>query len=150
MSPILQKSAALLAIAITVAGCGGDSTSPSTDPPVGNYNAITFVTTGSSGQKDELAAGGSLQLELDSDHTSSGHLHVAASSSSPVLDADMAGTWAASGNVVTFSQAADTFVRNMPFTLELDPVNGYVLLGDKAFSSTLIQITLKRATCPTC
>jgi hypothetical protein len=146
MSPLLQKSATLLALAISVAACGGDSTSPSTDPPAGNYNAITFVTTGSSGQRDELAAGGSLQMTLHPDHTSSGHLHIAASSSSPVFDADMAGTWTASGNVVTISQAADTFVRNMPFTLDLDPVNGYVLLGDKSFSSTRIQLTLKRAT----
>lgn len=146
MSALLQKSAALLALAVSIAACGGDSTSPSTDPPAGNYNAITFVTTGTSGQRDELLAGGSLQLELDPDHKSSGHLHVAASSGSPVFDADMAGTWTANGNVVTVSQAADTFVRNMPFTLELDPVKGYVLLGDKTFSSTRIQITLKRAT----
>jgi hypothetical protein len=150
MSLILQKSAALLAFAITLTACGGDSTSPSTDPPAGNYNAIQFVTTGSSGQRDELMAGGSLQLELDPDHTTSGHLHVAASSNGPVFDADMAGTWTVTGNVVTVSQPADTFVRNMPFTLELDPVNGYVLLGDKTFSSTRIQITLKRATCPAC
>jgi hypothetical protein len=150
MSPILQRSAVLLALTIAVAACGSDSTSPSTDPPAGNYNAIQFVTTGSTGQRDELQAGGSLQLELDPDHTSSGHLHVAASSNSPVFDADMAGTWTATGNVVTVSQPADTFVRNMPFTLDLDPVKGYVLLGDKNFSSTRIQITLKRATCPTC
>ena len=146
MSALLQKSAALLALAISIAACGGDSTSPSTDPPAGSYNAITFVTTGTSGQRDELLAGGSLQLALDPEHKSSGHLHVAASSASPVFDADMAGTWTANGNVVTVSQAADTFVRNMPFTLELDPVKGYVLLGDKTFSSTRIQITLKRAT----
>jgi hypothetical protein len=146
MSQLLQKSAALFALTISLAACGSDSTSPSTDPPAGNYNAITFVTTGSAGQRDELAAGGSLQLELKPDHTSAGHLHIAASSNSPVFDADMAGTWTASGNVVTVSQAADTFVRNMPLTLSLDPVNGYVLTGEKSFSSTLIQLTLKRST----
>jgi hypothetical protein len=145
MSPLLQKSAALFALTISLAACGSDSTSPSTDPPAGSYNAITFVTTGSAGQRDELLAGGSLQLNLDPDHKTSGHLHVAASSNSPVFDADMAGTWTASGDVVTVSQTADTFVRNMPLTLSLDPVNGYVLTGEKSFSSTLIQLTLKRS-----
>lgn len=150
MSRLFANSSALIGLAIVFGACGGDSTSPSTDPPVGNYNAISFKTSGSSGQRDELLAGGSLQLELDSHHATSGHLHVAASSSNPVVDADMAGTWTASGNVVTVSQTADTFVRDMPLILSLDPANGYVLTGNNFSSGKQIQVTLKRASCPTC
>jgi hypothetical protein len=145
----LQKPAFVLAFAVSAAACG-DSTAP-TGVPVGNYTAIQFVTTGSSGQRDELAAGSTLTLNLASNGTTSGHLHVAASASNPVLDADMAGTWREDGNVVTVSQAADTFVKDMPFTLSNDPVNGWILVGDKSFNSVRIQLTLRATTiCPAC
>ncbi len=145
MRHFVNKPVPLLALAIFVAACGGGSTSPSTDPPAGNYTATSFMTSGTSGQRNELLAGGSLQLNLNPNHTTTGHLHVAASSSSPVLDADMVGTWTANGNVVTISQTADTFVRNMPFTLSLDPATGYVLVGTTNFSGKQIQVTLRRA-----
>ena len=139
----------LLATAAS-AHCGGDSNAP-TGVPVGNYTAIQFVTTGSSGQRDELAAGSTLTLNLAANGTTSGHLHVAASASNPVLDADMAGTWREDGNVVTVSQEADTFVKEMPFTLSNDPVNGWILVGDKSFNSVRIQLTLRpTAICPAC
>ena len=149
MSRILLKSTLVLAFAVSAAACS-DSNAP-TGVPVGNYTAIQFVTTGSSGQRDELAAGSTLTLSLASNGTSSGHLHVAASASSPVVDADMAGTWREDGSVVTVSQGADTFVRDMPLTLSNDPVNGWILVGDKSFNSVRIQLTL-RATpiCPAC
>jgi hypothetical protein len=143
------KSTVLLAFAVSAAACG-DSSAP-TGLPVGNYTAIQFVTTGSSGQRDELAAGSTLTLNLASNGTTSGHLHVAASASNPVLDADMAGTWREDGNVVTVSQAADTFVKDMPLTLSNDLVNGWILVGDKTFNSVRIQLTLRAmASCPAC
>ena len=149
MSRLFLKSTVLLAFAVSAAACS-DSNSP-TGVPVGNYTAIQFVTTGSSGQRDELAAGGTLTLNLSSNGTTSGHLHVAASASSPVFDADMAGTWSENGSVVTVSQTADTFVRNMPLTLSNDPVNGWILVGDKSFNSVRIQITLRAMPiCPAC
>jgi hypothetical protein len=133
----------LCALAITVAACGSDSTSPA-GSAAGNYTAISFTTSGSSGQTNQIALGGSLLLNLASNGAASGHLHVAASGSDPAFDADMAGTWTQNGNVVTISQSADTFVRDMPFTLTLDPANGWTLVGDKTFSGTNITITLKR------
>ena len=144
MRHFVNKQAFLVALSF-VAACGSDSTSPSTDPPAGSYTATSFTTSGTSGQRNELLAGGSLQLNLNPNHTTTGHLHVAASGSSPVLDADMAGTWTANGNVVTISQTADTFVRNMPFTLSLDPASGYMLVGNNIFSGTQVQVTLLRA-----
>jgi hypothetical protein len=63
----------------------------------------------------------------------------------------MAGTWREAGDVVTFSQQADTFVKDMPFTLSNDPVNGWILVGDKSFNSVRIQLTLRpTASCPAC
>jgi hypothetical protein len=143
MPRLLLKSTVLLAFAVSAVACS-DSNAP-TGVPVGNYTAIQFVTTGSSGQRDELAAGSTLTLNLASSGATSGHLHVAASASSPAFDADMAGTWREDGSVVTISQDADTFVKDMPLTLSNDPVNGWVLVGDKSFNSVRIQLTLRMA-----
>jgi len=58
----------------------------------------------------------------------------------------MAGTWTATDNhVVTFTQSADTFVRNMEFTWSSDIQGLSTLAGDKVFTGTRIQITLTRA-----
>ena len=149
MPRFLLNSTLLLGFAVFAAACG-DANAP-TGIPIGNYSAIQFVTTGSSGQRDELAAGSTLTLNLASNGTTSGHLHVAASTSSPVFDADMAGTWKEDGSIVTVSQVADTFVKDMPFTLSFDPANGWILVGDKSFNSVRIQLTLRAAgNCPAC
>jgi hypothetical protein len=133
----------LCTVAIATTACGRDSTSQ-TDIATGNYTAIVFTTSGSSGQTNQLAIGGSLSLNLAANGTTSGHLHTAASGSDPALDADMAGTWTRAGTVVTISQAADTFVRDMPFNLTFDPANAWILVGNQTFSGTNIQVTLKR------
>jgi hypothetical protein len=85
-----------------------------------------------------------LQISLTADGTTTGHLHLAASGGSPALDADMAGTWTENASVVTFSQAADTFVRNLPFTAGPDGNGMWSLTGNKAFAGTLIQIVLSK------
>ena len=142
MKRILVKHSVLLGLLVVMAACGSDSTAPQS--AAGNYTAISWVTSGASGQTNQLSAGSTLSLSLATNGTTSGHLHVAASGSNPAFDADMAGTWAQSGTTVTFSQSADTFVRNMPFTLALDPANGWTLVGDQIFSGTDVRVTLKR------
>jgi hypothetical protein len=149
MPRFFLKSTLLLALAVSAAACS-DSNAP-TGVPAGSYTAISFLTSGTSGQRNELSAGSALTLNLASNGTTSGHLHFAASASNPVFDADMAGTWRADGSVVTISQTADTFVRNMPFTFSFDPANGWILVGDQTFSGTRIQVTLATiANCPAC
>jgi len=143
MRRLFSMQILLCGIAIAAFACGGYSTSP-TNSAAGNYTAISFVTSGNSGQTDQLANGGSLLLNLASGGSTSGHLHMAASASNPAVDADMAGTWSQNGDVVTISQSADTFVRDMPFTLTLDPAYGWTLVGNKDFNGTNINITLKR------
>ncbi len=146
MRQSLKNTRALLLIGLPaiVLACGG-SDEPSTTPIAGTYVATFFQTTGSSGQRDEIAAGSTLTITLAANGTTTGHLHVAASGSNPVFDADMAGTWTATENhVVTFTQSADTFVRNMPFTWGSDIQGISILSGDKVFSSTRIEVTLTR------
>ena len=135
ISPVFLVAAAMIA-------CGGsDSTSPS-GSVAGSYTATQFITTGSSGQTNQILAGSTLVINLAGNGTTTGHLHLAAQGGNPAFDADMAGTWSQSGTTVTFSQTADTFVRNTNFTAV---ANGstWALEGTGSFSGTAaVQITL--------
>jgi len=128
--PIFLGLAAIIA-------CGSDSTSPPSEV-VGSYTATQFTTTGSSGQTNQLLAGSTLHVTLASGGGVSGQLHMVATSSNPLFDRDMAGTWTRTGNTIDFHQDADTFIRNMPFTIE---ANGD-LVGARSFSGTAIAVTL--------
>ena len=134
---------ALLAAALLTGGvlaCGDDSTAP-TSGVAGSYAATTMTRTPSGGSAvDVLAAGGSLTIQLKSDGTTTGQLVIPASlNGGQQLTASMAGTWTQTGSTVTFSQSADTFVRDMPFT-----VAGSTLQGDKTFGSDRVVVVLTR------
>ena|ERR1700730_13293222 len=138
----MRTAPILLGIAAIVA-CGG---SDSTAPPsvlVGSYNAVQFVTTGSSGSTNQILAGSTLSINLMPNGSTTGHLHVAASGGNPAFDADMAGTWTQTGNSVTFSQAADSFVRNMTWDVAAAG-SSWELVGDQVFSGTRTQVTLSQ------
>ena len=140
---VINKQIFLLGAVLAAAACGGANVTEVETPPAGIYGATTFLT-GSTGQTNQLTLGSSLDLHLFMDGTVSGHLHTAASGGSPALDADMAGTWTQTGSVITFTQAADTFVRNMQFTFAT-AVNGTVTLADdRVFSGTRVQLVLMR------
>lgn len=147
MRPAFRKSRSTLLLLVglpaLLLGCD-DSTSPSGNSAAGNYTAISFVTTGSSGQRNEIQEGSTLVLNLNANGKTSGHLHMAASTGSSALDADMAGTWTQTGTTVEISQSEDTFVRDMPFELAPDPAGGWDLIGDSVFSGRRVQVTLRR------
>lgn len=145
MRQSLRKSRSILFVGLPAAllACGSSTTSPSGNSAAGSYTAISFLTTGSAGQRNEILAGSTLALNLNADGTASGNLHIAASGANPAFDADMAGTWTQTGFTVNISQSADTFVRNMPFTMSFDPAGGWDLFGDAVFSNTRFQIVLK-------
>ena len=139
----ISRSLLLIAIPALLLACGG-SDEPSSSPYAGSYVATFWTTTGNSGQQNQILAGSTLQITLAPNGTTTGHMHVAASGSNPVFDADMAGTWTAGAGVVDFAQAADTFVKDMLFTVGSD-INGVMTLtGHQAFNGTDIQITLTR------
>ena len=131
-----------LGVAAIVA-CGGDSTSPSQPSVVGSYSAYQFVTVGGSGQTNQLLIGSTVQITLASDGTTSGHLHLAASGSQPAFDADLAGTWSQTGNVIDFTQGVDNFVNDMLFTIQPIANNVWDLVGEDTFSGTHVKLTLR-------
>ena len=145
MRQSLRNTRALLLIGLPaiVLACGG-SDEPSDTPIAGTYAATFFQTTGSSGQRNEIAAGSTLTISLAANGTTTGHVHVAASGANPVFDSDLAGTWSATGNVVDFVQVADNFVDDILFTWGSDIQGISTLAGDQVFSGTRIQITLTR------
>ena len=139
------RSIVLTGVPVLLLACGSSTTEPSGNSAAGSYAPTLWVTVGGTGQTSELQAGSTLILNLNADGTTSGHLHIAATGSRPVFDADMAGTWTQTGTTITISQSADTFIRNTSFEMSPDPVSGWDLAGDTTFASTHIQIILTPA-----
>ena len=131
--------AAPLASLVLAAACG-DSFSPTMDTVPGAYTATTFTTTANGATTDQLAAGGRFFMLLAADGTTMGQVVVAgAGAGGAELVEDMAGTWLLTGDKVTLDQSADTFVRDMTFT-----VTANELRGDATFGGTRIQVTMQR------
>jgi hypothetical protein len=101
------------AVLVVVGGCGSDALAPTLENIAGTYEATSFTA----GTDNVLAAGGSLTLTLGVDLSVSGSLFVPASVGGPLTE-DMAGTFVLSGNSLTLTQAADTFVRDADWTWE--------------------------------
>ena len=105
----------------------------------GTYEAGTFTLSGQV-SADVLAEGGSLTITLNADGTTSGSLLVPAALNEGVdFTADMAGTFSLVGDSLSFSQNADSFVRDMSWT-----VNGSDIEGSGTFSGTTIVVVLNR------
>lgn len=142
MKLALRVSTAVI-LAPILAACGGDNPVTPVGTIGGLYQASEFVTTGSGGQTNQLLAGSTVTINLLPNGATTGHLHLAATASNPAFDADLAGTWAQSGNTVTFEQDADTFIRNMTFTV-VPTASSWQLVADQVFAGTRIQLTLSQ------
>jgi hypothetical protein len=122
---------------LLLAACG-DATGP--EGVAGSYTATTFTTVQSGNTTNVLTAGGSLSINLTADGATTGQLFVPASvNGGTALNASMAGTFTVTNGIVTFTQSADSFVRDMPFT-----VSGKTLTGSKVFSGTTVNVVLIR------
>jgi hypothetical protein len=106
--------------AVALAGCGGNDNpfSPTVANVAGTYNATLFTATDSTGAKlNLLSLGATVHVVLNPDGTTTGHIFVPdVGQEDGPLDADLTGTWTLSGSTVTFSQTADTFIRDVEFT----------------------------------
>lgn len=115
-----------------------------TAPPsiAGRYTATAF-RAGLAGQPqvDVLAAGGALTVEIAADNALSGTLAVpAAVTGGSALTASMAGRAARTGNTVRFEQTADTFVRDLRWTVDGNTLSA----RSQAAGSGTFTITLTR------
>lgn len=132
---------ASLAAVFTVGACGSDdSTGPGMADVAGSYDATTFTVTTGGTDYDMLESGSSIHLVLSADGTTSGRAIVPAGDVVPeALDEDLVGTWLLSGSTVTFSHEADSFIGNVPFT-----VDGNELVGNGSFGAADIHLVMTR------
>jgi hypothetical protein len=131
---------ALLVLSLTLGACGSDTTAASSI--AGAYHATTFqVTVAGGNAMDALAAGGSLTLQVNADNTTSGTLSLPASiTGGSAFTASMAGTASVSGNTVFFQQSADTFVRDLTWT-----INGNTItVSSQSLGGAIYTIVLTR------
>ena len=103
------------AIVASIVACS-DSFTPSESNVAGNYHLRTLTTNDVGGTTDWVAAGASLEINLQTDGTTAGQLVIpgALVGGNDLVD-DLAGTWALSGDIVTFSQTAGTFLQDLSF-----------------------------------
>jgi len=127
-----------LLAALVLANCGDDPVQPVAAR--GAYTATTFTGTSNGATVDVLAAGGSLTIVLTPQGTTTGRLFIpGAVTGEGDFDLDLTGTYTQNDGIVEFSHTADTFVRDMPFT-----VRGATLVGDRTFADIRIRVTLTR------
>jgi hypothetical protein len=138
--PFARSALAMVTILLlgATSACGSDdATGPDMSEVAATYTATTFTVNVLGTEHDMLEAGASIVLTLSEDGTCSGHLFVPATDLSDEVDADLAGTWTLSGNTVTVSQSADTFLRDID--LEVDSPR---LIGNGTFDGAMIHVEL--------
>ena len=89
------------------------------DPIVGTFLATTFtVTPAGQGTLNGLALGGTLGINVANNLVTAGTLLMPPGlTGGATVVASMAGTAMVTGSTVRFAQSADTFVRDLTFTL---------------------------------
>lgn len=143
---MIHRFLTLSAVALVVAACG-DAYGPNRDPDPASrdsvYTATSFTVSESGSVTNVLAAGGSLVIRLRSDSvtgdstTTGTFLSPASLNGGIAIAYDMAGTWSRSGDTITFTQSADTFVRDADWL-----VNTTTLRTDFASGADTVRATL--------
>ncbi len=130
----------LVVLVVTGVAACGDSNDPGGASIAGSYIATTLrITPPGESPADVLASGGSLTLAIDGQGQVTGTLNVPPSIGGGV-NASMAGTAVVTGNNVDFDQPADTFVRDLMFSIA-----GQQLRADQTLSSgTRYEVILVR------
>ena len=137
MRGFISRAFTVIGISLVV-GCSDPVTPESL---AGTYAAIIFALSGEI-TENVLATGGSLTITFNADGTTSGSLFVpAASSAGDGVDftVDMAGTFRLSDDSIILTQAANSFVRVLGWTVDGDRIS-----GTRTNSGVTITIVLRR------
>ena len=134
----LQLMAALLLLTLS---CGGDDPfSPTVENVSGSYQASSLTGTQSGITVNLLSLGATVAVVLNPDMTTTGRVFAPGlDEGGQDLDVDLAGTWALEGETVTFNQPGDTFIRDIPFT-----VGRNRLQGEGTFNTVTVKLTLTK------
>jgi hypothetical protein len=108
---------------------------------VGTYVATTFqATLDGLGAINVLTAGGSLTVTVSANNSLNGTLHLPASLAGEDFTASMTGTMVAAGVGVSLQQSADSFVRDLIWTVGTNTLS---VTNQRAGTATF-TITLTR------
>ncbi len=137
----MRQGLIALAVGLTLAGCSDDDGTDISDV-AGSYEATTFVVTpDGEGPIDVLAAGGFINIPINSNGTTTGDMFLPASVAGTDQAFSMDGTASIVGSEqVAFDQVADSFFRELTFTIEAEEL---VVLEQRA-GSAVFTITLTR------
>jgi hypothetical protein len=105
-------------VAVLIWSCGGETGTSTNEGIAGTYVATTFQAATTDVTVDLLAAGASLTLTLTPAGAVSGTLNVPDTQFGPGVSASMTGTYTRTGTTVRFTQSADTFVRDLSWTVQ--------------------------------
>lgn len=132
----------LVAASLSLAAACGDSFEPTADNVAGVYTATTFRGEVDGVDRDFLDEGSTFTITLAANGTTTGRLFVPdGNEDGSDLDESLVGTWAldAEASEVTFTQSADTFIRNMTFTASEDELE-----GNETFTDSTIEVELEK------
>ena len=137
----MRQGLIALAVGLTLAGCSDDDGTDISDV-AGSYEATTFVVTpDGEGPIDVLAAGGFINITINANGTTTGDMFLPASVAGTDQAFSMDGTASIVGSEqVAFDQVADSFFRELTFTIEAEEL---VVLEQRA-GSAVFTITLTR------
>lgn len=131
----------LLASVLLLAACDSPTGVPIPAEVAGSYRATVLTTRAGGAVVDQLAGGTELRITLDPSGATTGRLFVPhGDENGRDLDADLAGRWTLRGDTVRFEQQADTFVRDIPFLVREDRLEGAA-----DFGPVRIEVSLARS-----
>ena len=128
-------------IVLLTLSCGGDdSFSPTVENVAGSYQASTLTGTQSGITLNLLSLGATVAIVLNEDGTTTGRVFAPGlDEGGQDLDVDLAGTWTLQGETVTFNQTGDSFIRDVPFA-----VGRNRLQGEGTFNTVTVRLTLTK------
>lgn len=141
-STLRRAALAATVLVASLTACGSDGGPTDVSTIAGAYAATTFlVTPDGQAERDVLSAGGSLAITIGAANTTTGTLSIpAAVTGDSTFTASMVGTAARTGSSVRFEQTADTFVRDLNWT-----VNGETIrVTDQSVGGARYTIVLAR------
>jgi hypothetical protein len=133
MRPHTRGLRCLLVGIAVLSACNDAPNRPSETRLEGTYTATTFTITTPDTSFDELAAGTSLTVTLNSDGTTSGSLIV------PDLITDLAGQWDTAGATLRLHLPVPTFLTRIDFATAPNALVGELSLQTDTFHLTLTK-----------
>lgn len=123
-------------------GCGDDDPpfSPTRESVAGSYQASSLTGTQSGITVNLLSLGASVEMVLNENGTTTGRVFAPGlDDGGQDLDVDLTGTWTLQGETVTFNHTGDSFIRDVPFT-----VGRNRLEGEGTFRTVTVRLTLTK------